>query len=106
MNNKLFLAITVCFLGLASCGKKDDPEPACSTAWGTELQVELNAVINAGSVYGNDPTPANCTAYKAAYQAYINELKPYGDCNALTGQNRTDFNASLQTAEDNLASLC
>jgi hypothetical protein len=105
MKSKLFLFITICILGLASCGK-DDPKPSCSTAYGSELQVELNAVISAGQAYGNDPSTANCTSYKAAYQAYINKLKPYGNCSALTVQQRADFEATLEEAENDLATLC
>jgi hypothetical protein len=106
MKNKLLLlAFVAGSIAMPSCSKKDDPTP-CSTAWGTELQTELNAVITAGQVYGNDPTPANCTSYKASYQAYINALKPYGDCSSLTGQQRTDFNTAVADAEADLATLC
>ncbi|MGC1244332.1 MAG: hypothetical protein WA874_22265 [Chryseosolibacter sp.] len=104
----LMVAMAALLLGFPSCNNDDDKDktPACSTAWGTELQTELNAVINAATVYGNDPTVANCNSYKTSYQAYLNKLKPYGNCAALTGQNRTDFNNAVQQAEADLATLC
>lgn len=107
MNKKsLLVAVAALILGFGSCSKDEDSKPACSTAWSTELQDELNAVASAGSAWANDPTPANCNSYKTSYQAYINALKPYGNCSALTGQSRADFTAALQAAEDDLASLC
>lgn len=107
MNKRiLLLAIVTASLAFGSSCKDEDDEPACSTNWGTELETELNAVINAGTLYGNDPTPANCTSYKTSYQAYIKALKPYGNCSALTGQNRTDFNEMLAEAEADVETLC
>ena len=108
MNTKwLLVAMAACLLGFSSCKDEDDNnKPNCSTAWGTELQAELNAVINAGTAWSADPTPANCASYKAAYQAYINALRPYGNCSALTGQNREEFNDALEAAEDDLETLC
>lgn len=106
MSTKGYLiAAVLAFAGLVSC-KDDEDEPTCSTAWGTELEAELNAVINAGTVWANDPSQANCLNYKAKYQDYIDALKPYGNCSALTGQSRTDFNNAVQEAEADIATLC
>ena len=86
----LFLSIG--FIGLNACGSDDEKDiVACSTAWATELQPEFTAITNAAAAYGADYSEANCNAFKAAYQSYINALRPYGDCAAITGQNRTDF---------------
>jgi hypothetical protein len=104
--NILLLAFVAASLAFGSCSKSNDDPTPCSTNYGAELQTELNAVINAGNIYANDPTPANCTSYKASYQAYLNELKPYGNCSALTGQNRTDFNNAVAEAEASIADLC
>jgi len=99
--------LSLCLIGIVSCGGDDTPAgPACSVFWGTELQNELNAIVTAGTAYADDPSDANCNAYKSAYQAYISALRPYGDCAALTGQNRTDFNQALNDAENELATLC
>lgn len=106
MRTKWYLiAAVMLFTGFVSC-KDEDDEPACSTAWGTELESELDAVISAGTVYANDPTPANCLTYKARYEDYLDALEPYGNCSALTGQSRTDFNAALKAAQDQVATLC
>ena len=100
-----FIAMAVCFAGFFSC-KDEEDEATCSTAWSTELQDELNAVVNAGNVWANDPSQANCLSYQASYQAYIDALRPYGNCSALTGQSRADFEAALEAAEEDIDTLC
>ena len=100
-----FIAVVICFGGFFSCKDEEDETP-CSTAWSTELQAEMNAMVNAGNVWANDPSEANCISYKNSYQAYIKALRPYGNCSALTGQARADFEAALDDAEEDIATLC
>lgn len=90
-----------------SCGDDDDNNAnnPCSTAYGTELQAEINALTAAAQAYSTNPTPANCLAYKNAAQAYVNALEPYGDCPQLTGQLRTDWEASLNAAKAAVANI-
>lgn len=102
----LLIAFIISFTVFESCTSKSDNIASCSVAWATELNDELSALSNAGFAYSNDPSTENCNAYKAAYQTYINALKPYGDCSALTGQNRTAFEQALQDAQDEVGSLC
>jgi len=66
----------------------------------------VQILFNAAAAYGAEDSEANCNALKAAYQSYINALKPYGNCAALTGQNKTDFNNALNDAENDLATIC
>jgi hypothetical protein len=66
-----------------SCKKDNDPV-GCNYA--TEVENEVNALSAAATTYGNDPTPANCQAYKTAYQNYLNALEDHLDCAALSGQ--------------------
>lgn len=77
----------------------------CSTAYATELQDEINALNAAAMAYGLNQTQANCIAYKAAAQAYLNALEPYGDCNLLTGQQRIDWEKAYQSAKDAVAAI-
>ncbi|MDA3835238.1 MAG: hypothetical protein PF495_17775 [Spirochaetales bacterium] len=79
MNKKVLFALIMSFgiLGFVSCSDKDDvTDDPCSTAWATELQVEIEAMSQAAQTYSSDPTPANCEAYRTAVQAYIDALKP------------------------------
>jgi uncharacterized membrane protein len=108
MKHLIYLLFLFIFLssGLISCATKEAKIASCSTNWATDLQDELTAVSNAGVAYATDPSSANCTAYKAAYQSYIDALEPYGDCSALSGQNRTAFEQALQDARDSISTLC
>ena len=96
------IAVIFSVMVLFSCKK----ETACSTAWATELQNELTAISTAFSVYAMDPSDANCTALKAAYQDYIDAMRPYGDCSTLTGQSRTDWQNALNDAEASIDTIC
>lgn len=64
---------------LFSACKKDDDPVTCAD-WASQLNDELNAVIAAATTYGSDPTPANCQAYKNAYQDYLDAAEGYVDC--------------------------
>ena len=92
------------FLILFSC-KKEDVAP-CSGAWATELSNEFTAISTAVSIYSTDQSDANCNNLKAAYQDYIDALKPYGDCATLSGTSRTEWQNSINEAEDSLDNIC
>jgi hypothetical protein len=100
----VMLLIPLGMTTISSCGKVNDA--LCAATWATDLQDELNAVVSTSSAYNADPSDANCNAYKNAVQAYINGLKPYGDCGALTGALRTQWQAELNEWEDEVAGLC
>ena len=97
----------LCFtLLVTSCSKDGDGLLPCSTAWAADLQNEFSAITTAATAYAMDQSDANCNALKNAYQDYINELKPYGNCATLTGQSRADWQKAVSDAEDDVATLC
>lgn len=97
-----------CFTVLfSSCSKDNDAGVLnCSTAWAADLNNEFTAISNAAANYAMDQSAANCTTLKAAYQKYIDALKPYGNCATLTGQNRADWKKAVEDAEADIASIC
>ena len=99
-----YVALIFSLAILFSC-KKDDPV-LCSTAWATDLQNEITAIGTAATIYAQDPSDANCTALKDAYQDYIDALRPYGNCATLTGQDREAWQQALDEAEENLDTMC
>lgn len=108
MNKKVLFVLTMAFgiLGLAACSNDDDvTDEPCSTAWSTEIQAEIEAMSLAAQTYASDPTPANCEAYRTAAQAYIDALKPYGNCATLTGQNRVAWEEAVAEAEASIADM-
>ena len=100
-----FVFVLFGFLILFSC-KKDDVAPACSGAWATELSNEITAIGTAVSIYSTDPSDANCNSMKAAYQDYIDGLRSYGNCSALTGTSRSDWQQAIDDAESSLDDFC
>lgn len=101
---KKFFAMSLCLLALGfapSC--KDDEEDCAATA--AALQDEANAMSNAATTYGLNPTTANCNAYKDAVQAYIDEARDLVDCPGLSNAEQQQYQQSLDAAEANLASL-
>ena len=92
------------FMVLFSCNKES--VTPCSVAWGAELQNEITAISTAITIYSGDPSDANCTALKAAYQDYIDALKPYGNCATLTGANRTEWQNTINEAESEIDGIC
>lgn len=106
MNKLILLPIVVILLGLGSCKKKSQDPDYCSTNWYTEIQDELTAVSNAGMAYGNNPTTATCTSYKAALTKYIDALEPWGECTNLTAAQKADFDDSIDEARADLANAC
>lgn len=104
---KLFsLLIILSFIGLGSCNKKDSDPDYCAGAWATQVEAELNAVIAAAMTYGTDPTLANCNAYKAAIQDYIDALRPFENCNLWSAEVKAAFNDALDEAEADLEYAC
>ncbi|MBN2636652.1 MAG: hypothetical protein JXR61_10315 [Prolixibacteraceae bacterium] len=103
----MFTFLAVVFIAFSSCNKKDDgiSEDDCTRLWGTELQAEISAWSNAAVAYSSNPTTENCIAYKAAAQAYLDALEPYGDCSTLTGAQRTQWEEALAEAQVGINSL-
>lgn len=109
MKNKVsFLAIMIfLFVGFNSCNKNNDDigDEPCSAVWANEVQDEVDTWTNAAIAYGTDPSPANCAAYKAAAQAYIDALEPYGDCASITGAQRSQWEQALTAARESINNI-
>jgi hypothetical protein len=82
-----------------ACKKDDDDPVGCNYA--QEVQDELATANAATTTYVNDPTPANCQAYKNAWQAYLDELEDHVECAALSGQ-QAEIQASIDAAQASL----
>ncbi|NJK85736.1 MAG: hypothetical protein HC906_06985 [Bacteroidales bacterium] len=103
----LYLLLVVCLVGIGSCNKdKDSDDPAyCAGSYLTDLNEEYSVMISAALAYTMGPTVENCNTYKTAMQTYLDALRPYGNCAALAGESRTQWQASIDNAEADLADL-
>jgi hypothetical protein len=105
---KPFKLIFISFLAVLffnSCSVSDDGPAGCSVRWAFELGDELALVSSTGATYAQNQTEASCEAYRSALQAYVNKLRPYGNCQALTGQDRAGFEESLEDAQESIDGL-
>jgi hypothetical protein len=102
----LLFLVVFSMIGVLSCNKNDDNNnDPCSTNWATELQAEVEDVTQAAQAYALNPTQENCLAYKAAAQAYLDALESYGDCAAMTGQLRVEWEQALEQAQETVDNI-
>ena len=106
MNRVLFLLIVVSFLGIGSCKKKATDPDYCGSAWATQVSAQVTALSTAAQAYATEQTPANCNAYKTAYQNYLDALEPFVNCAAWTAQDKQDLQDAINDAEDEISTLC
>ena len=103
MNTIQKIIAGICIMSIpfiSSCGK-DDPQ---SCNYTTELQAEATAVSNAGVAYANDSSTANCLAYKASLEAYLNASEGVKACANAAGQG-TEFQQYLNSLQVTIDSL-
>ena len=109
MKSKIFfiLFLAVVSVGSWNCKKDSDNDNGdpCSINWASDLIDEINAMNVAAQTYIADPTYENCIAYKNAAQAYLDALEPYGNCAALTGQDRVAWQNAIDEAQESLNNL-
>ncbi len=98
---KLFAALTLVSVVVCSSCKDDDPV-GCN--WSSELQAELTAFNNAATTYGNNPTTANCNAYRTAGLAYLDAASDLQSCANASGQG-TEYAQAIAAAEASLDAL-
>jgi hypothetical protein len=107
MKRKIYttLLVGLLFVGISACKNNDDNDAPCSVAWTSELSAEINAMSLAAQAYVADQSVANCNAYKQSVQAYLNALRPYGDCTMLTGQQRIAWENAINDAQENVDNM-
>lgn len=107
MKNYFYLML-IGFLTLAvttgACKKDDDDDIPCTAeALSTEIQSEIDALIAAGEAYGNDPSNANCNAYRDALGDYVDFLKQLRSCAIEIGYTAAEWDAAISEAETEVA---
>jgi hypothetical protein len=107
MKRKICMLLVLGFIivGISSCKNNEEKDAPCTVAWSTELSAEINAMSAAAQAYAADQSPANCNAYKQSAQAYLNALRPYGDCTLLTGQQRIAWENALADAQESVDNM-
>ena len=102
--NVLVLLVAVSLAGTISCAKNAVNGCGANFVLGFQLVDEVTAVSVASEQYSQDPTPANCQKYRAAYLDYLNELERFEKCARDSGQ-QEDYQQSLDEAREEIDQL-
>ena len=65
---------------------------------------KTSALTQAASAYGQNPTPANCAAYKTAGTNYLNKADDVQSCATAAGQG-AEFNQAIDQARQSLNNI-
>lgn len=60
-----------------------NPDGCNAALFNDEVNPALTAWQEAASAYSNDPTPANCAAYKDSGLAWLDAIRAYENCTVL-----------------------
>lgn len=106
MKKFFFLTSFSLIFMLVSSSCKKDPVKVCNSFnVGIDLQDEINGLTTAAQNYSENQSPANCQAYKNAYEDYIDALRGLESCARAVGS-LAAYNESLNDAINELDSLC
>jgi|SRR5690606_40887170 len=104
-------SIPIAFAALlvfSSCSKDDDAGPlglggGCAYTWSVRIADEITALGEAASAYSQDPSKANCEAYKKAYNDYLDEAEDIKPC--VPAGEKDEFQKSIDEARQELNNL-
>ncbi|WP_162419431.1 hypothetical protein [Cyclobacterium roseum] len=99
------LPLLFCFLNVGCSVGEDNDVGSCSVRWSIELQDEINAMSQAAIARAQNPGPTTCENFRSASEAFLEALRPYGNCSTLTGQSRSEWQNEMDEAETRIQEL-
>lgn len=91
---KLLLGfILISVFTFISCG--DDGADCTSQQFTNEVNAAIDKVNAAGTTWANDPTSANCQAFKDAANDYVNAVEGFDSC---AGISQSEYDQAVQAA--------
>ncbi len=111
MKNLFFLLVLALSLfSISSCGGDDDdngggnnPDLCLFATFNEQVLASVNALQAAALNFGNDPTTANCEAYRTAAQDYLDTIRSFDTCADIISTQ--SYQESLAEAEMEVANL-
>lgn len=89
MKNQLLSVLLFVAASLASCSSKSNPAPSAS-----DCQAITKKFTDAALLFATTPTSANCKAYVAAGNEYLNKASSCGASATAIADARKDLNAT------------
>lgn len=84
-----------------ACKDDDDDNIECTETYFNDRTTELTEALDtAANNYNNDPSNANCNAFRDAYQDYVDFLRDFTDCAVELGEDQGEWNDSIEALED------
>jgi hypothetical protein len=74
------------FILSTGCGDDKDTPEGCATNFAATFQDELEDINTASANFSNDPSTANCEAFKDAYNDYLDALEDWEECANINNQ--------------------
>lgn len=104
MKGSYLLVICAIVVGLASFSCRKSAAPCNTFGWSFEAQDEIVRLSEASQAYSNDPSSANCEAYRKAYLDYIDSLRGWERCLSSPAE-RESWQEELDEAERDVMDL-
>ena len=100
--------ISLALLSIVLLTTSCDEDNACADNFNftTEVADELTALNDAAVAYGQDQSPENCNAYKAAATDYLEALEDLKSCAQIAGQGTAYQQAIDSTQAEVDALMC
>ena len=84
------------FVAFMSCGG-DDLADCTSNDFAQMVNAEIAALNAAGNAWANDPSQANCDAFKDAARDYLDAVEDLDGC---AGVSQAEYDAAVASARD------
>ena len=101
MKNLFLLCLVTISLSFCACDGSDDdvigPAFCNDQTFGEAVADAVSSLSDAATLYANDPSTANCEAYRVAAQNYLDEIRRFEGCTLIS--ERDDFRESLREAQ-------
>ena len=100
---KYFIVVLTTALLFTGCSEDDVINGCGEQFWAEEVASEAEALSATASQFGLDPTVANCNAFRAAAQNYLDALEGARPC--VDSSERADFDEAVNEAQASINDL-
>lgn len=96
--------ILVINLVITSCSEEEGNLNCLETSGYADILEAFDIALAAGQTWGSDPTSANCEAWKAATNAYLDAIEQF-DVDGCEGISQQEYNDMLEEARTSVQAV-